>query len=73
MQSDSTRVSVEDLYMTFHQSVLNLDVDSYRELQRHYYATPTLCLELIQTYKDRLKKKRKDVHRMQQKLRNSQG
>lgn len=65
MQSDSTRVAVEDMCMTFHQSVRNLAADFYRELQRHYYATPTSYLELIQTYKDLLGKKRKDVRGMQ--------
>lgn len=51
--------------MLFHQSVRSLADDFYRELRRHYYATPTSYLELIQTYKELLNNKRKAVHSMQ--------
>lgn len=62
MESESTRVAVEDMCMSFHQSVRRLAIDFHRELQRHYYATPTSYLELIHTYKNLLGKKQKDIH-----------
>lgn len=61
MKSEATRVAVEDMCMSFHQSVRRLAVDFHRKLQRHYYATPTSYLELIHTYKDLLGKKQKDI------------
>ena len=41
--------------------VRKLAVDFLREAQRHYYATPTSYLELIQTYKELLGQKRNAV------------
>ncbi|KAG1667277.1 hypothetical protein FOA52_012566 [Chlamydomonas sp. UWO 241] len=60
-ESEHTRGAVEDMCMTFHQTVRGLAADFMRELQRPYYATPTSYLELIQTYKDLLGGKRKAV------------
>lgn len=61
-ESEHTRSAVEDMCMVFHQSVRDLAADFQRQLQRHYYATPTSYLELIQTYKDLLSSKRKAVN-----------
>ncbi len=61
MDTPETRASVEDMCMVFHQTVRTLADRFFRQLQRHYYATPTSYLELIQTYKDLLGTKRKAV------------
>ena len=53
--------AVEDMCMVFHVTVRNLAADFLKEMQRHYYATPTSYLELIQTYKELLGNKRKMV------------
>lgn len=63
-QSQETREAVEDMCMVFHQSVVSLADQFYRDLKRPYYATPTSYLELIQTYKDLLGAKRKQVSDM---------
>eukprot|EP00798_Chlamydomonas_sp_ICE-L_P008519 gene8518-4817_t len=62
MDTEETRASVEDMCMVFHQTVRSLADKFYRQLQRHYYATPTSYLELIQTYKELLGSKRKTVY-----------
>lgn len=61
MDSPQTREAVEGMCMVFHQSVRGLAADFQRELQRHYYATPTSYLELISTYKSLLGAKQKQV------------
>ncbi|KAG2430891.1 hypothetical protein HXX76_009864 [Chlamydomonas incerta] len=62
MTDDATRSAVEDMCMEFHVNVRALAVEFKQELGRHYYTTPTSYLELIQTYKELLASKRKQVH-----------
>ncbi|GFR44543.1 hypothetical protein Agub_g5814 [Astrephomene gubernaculifera] len=62
MDSSETRGAVEDMCMEFHVTVRQLANDFKAELGRHYYTTPTSYLELIQTYKELLSAKRKQVH-----------
>eukprot|EP00899_Mesostigma_viride_P002516 jgi/Mesvir1/12265/Mv00478-RA.2 len=61
MDSEATRGSVIDMCMTFHQEIRHLAERFMRELQRHYYVTPTSYLELITTYKTLLAQKRDQV------------
>lgn len=61
MTDDATRSAVEDMCMEFHVNVRALAVEFKAELGRHYYTTPTSYLELIQTYKELLGSKRKQV------------
>jgi dynein heavy chain len=42
----------------FHMSTQNLSMEFFRRLGRHNYVTPTSYLELINTFKDLLSKKR---------------
>ena len=60
MEQD-VRGAVVDLCMLIHKSVQDLAEVFLRQLQRHYYVTPTSYLELIQTYKELLGNKRKRV------------
>ncbi|GLI63290.1 hypothetical protein VaNZ11_006196 [Volvox africanus] len=62
MDSPETRAAVEDMCMEFHLTVRHLAEDFKADLGRHYYTTPTSYLELIQTYKELLSAKRKQVH-----------
>ncbi|EFJ50020.1 dynein heavy chain 6 [Volvox carteri f. nagariensis] len=62
MDSAETRAAVEDMCMEFHLTVRHLAEEFKADLGRHYYTTPTSYLELIQTYKELLSAKRKQVH-----------
>jgi dynein heavy chain len=46
------------MFQRFHTSTQNLSVDFLRRLGRHNYVTPASYLELINTFKDLLNKKR---------------
>jgi dynein heavy chain, axonemal len=58
-----TQVRHEVVHMCkhFHQSVRHLSFDFFNTLRRHNYVTPTSYLELIQTFKSLLAKKRHQV------------
>lgn len=47
-----------DMCMEFHTSTQALSEEFYSRLKRHNYVTPTSYLELIQTFKTLLNKKR---------------
>ncbi|KAJ3373477.1 Dynein heavy chain 3, axonemal [Kappamyces sp. JEL0680] len=55
------RKSVIEMCKTFHVGTRQLSLKYYENLRRHNYVTPTSYLELIQTYKQLLSKKRKEV------------
>lgn len=54
--------SVIEMCKMFHIGTRNLSFKYFESLRRHNYVTPTSYLELIQTYKQLLTKKRKDVN-----------
>lgn len=47
-----------EMCQAFHVSTQNLSIEFYERLQRKTYVTPTSYLELINTFKDLLSKKR---------------
>jgi dynein heavy chain len=53
--------NVIDMCKTFHVGARLLSLKYYENLRRHNYVTPTSYLELIQTYKQLLNKKRKEI------------
>ena len=55
------RREVVSMCKHFHQSVRTLSLDFYSSLRRHNYVTPTSYLELIQTFKNLLNKKRTQI------------
>jgi dynein heavy chain len=57
----SVRREVVSMCKHFHQSVRNLSVEFYSTLRRQNYVTPTSYLELIQTFKALLGKKRTQI------------
>jgi dynein heavy chain len=57
----SIRSNIVEMCKIFHVSTRNLSAKFYNTLRRHNYVTPTSYLELIQTYKQLLTKKREEV------------
>ncbi|EZA62718.1 Dynein heavy chain 7, axonemal [Ooceraea biroi] len=57
---DERRACIE-MCQYFHTSTQDLTRDFFRQLSRHNYVTPTSYLELINTFKDLLSRKRKEV------------
>ena len=57
----SVKSSVVEVCMEIHSSVSTLGTKFFAEARRHYYVTPTSYLELIQTFKNLLDRKRKEV------------
>ncbi|XP_067216276.1 dynein axonemal heavy chain 7 [Linepithema humile] len=60
MPQDERRACIE-MCQYFHTSTHDLTQDFLRQLRRHNYVTPTSYLELINTFKDLLDRKRKEV------------
>lgn len=60
MPSDERRACIE-MCRYFHTSTQDLTRDFLRNLNRHNYVTPTSYLELINTFKDLLDQKRREV------------
>lgn len=56
------RKTAIDMCMEFHTSTQNLSIKFYNKLHRFNYVTPTSYLELIQTFKSLLSRKRKYVY-----------
>ncbi|EGD83038.1 dynein heavy chain 2 [Salpingoeca rosetta] len=59
------REEVVSMCKHFHESVRTMSEDFYGTLRRRNYVTPTSYLELIQTFKDLLRKKRHEVQTLQ--------
>ncbi|KAJ1517722.1 Dynein heavy chain 7, axonemal [Coelomomyces lativittatus] len=59
--TSNIRSNVVDMCKTFHQDTIALSSRFFNEVRRYNYVTPTSYLELIQTFKLLLDKKRKDV------------
>lgn len=55
------RLACIEMCQYFHTSTQDLTRDYLRQLNRHNYVTPTSYLELINTFKDLLGRKRKEV------------
>ncbi|KXS11241.1 hypothetical protein M427DRAFT_505508 [Gonapodya prolifera JEL478] len=62
--SQSTRTAVVDVCKSFHQSSRILSQKFLEQMRRHNYVTPTSYLELINTYKSLLGKKRTEVQQL---------
>jgi dynein heavy chain len=58
----AVKTNVIEMCKTFHVGTRQLSAKFYETLRRHNYVTPTSYLELIQTYKQLLNKKRKEVN-----------
>ncbi|KAJ3342024.1 Dynein heavy chain 7, axonemal [Gonapodya sp. JEL0774] len=59
-----TRSSVVDVCKSFHQNSRALSQKFLEQMRRHNYVTPTSYLELINTYKTLLAKKRSEVQQL---------
>lgn len=55
---DEERLGCTDICKTFHTTTRELSQRFFLELERHNYVTPTSYLELINTFKNLLSKKR---------------
>uniref|UniRef100_H2Y7K9 AAA+ ATPase domain-containing protein n=1 Tax=Ciona savignyi TaxID=51511 RepID=H2Y7K9_CIOSA len=62
--SDEHRIGCIEMCKRFHTSTRTLSERFMNELQRHNYVTPTSYLELINTFKSLLGKKRTEVHKL---------
>ncbi|XP_078488802.1 dynein axonemal heavy chain 7 isoform X2 [Ciona intestinalis] len=62
--SDEHRTGCIEMCKRFHTSTRTLSERFLNELQRHNYVTPTSYLELINTFKSLLGKKRTEVHKL---------
>lgn len=60
MPQDERRACI-GMCQYFHTSTQDLSKDFLRQLSRHNYVTPTSYLELINTFKDLLNRKRREV------------
>jgi dynein heavy chain, axonemal len=58
---EETKKNVIEMCKTFHTGSRNLSKQFFENLRRHNYVTPTSYLELIQTYKQLLTKKREEI------------
>ncbi|KAI8893820.1 dynein heavy chain and region D6 of dynein motor-domain-containing protein [Globomyces pollinis-pini] len=56
------KTNVIEMCKSFHVGTRQLSLKYFEQLRRHNYVTPTSYLELIQTYKQLLSKKRKEVN-----------
>jgi dynein heavy chain len=59
--TDDVRAGVVDICVNMQKSVFALTERFEKEVQRHYYVTPTSYLELINSFKDLLSQKREEV------------
>lgn len=62
---EQVRQEVVFMCKHFHESVRKISEDYYSSLSRRNYVTPTSYLELIQTFKDLLHKKRHEIQTLQ--------
>ncbi|XP_062849650.1 dynein axonemal heavy chain 2 [Trichomycterus rosablanca] len=67
---EGIQTKVASIFMTMHQSVVQLSQRMKLELKRHNYVTPTNYLELVSGYKKLLAEKRTDIGEQVTKLRN---
>nr|XP_034195921.1 dynein heavy chain 7, axonemal-like isoform X1 [Osmia lignaria] len=59
--TDQERIAGIDMCQFFHISTQNLSTEFFLRLNRHVYVTPTSYLEMINTFKDLLEKKRRNI------------
>ena len=62
--ADNVFHGVVDICVEMQKSVFSLTSRFFREVQRHYYVTPTSYLELINSFRDVLQSKRSEVLQM---------
>ena len=58
---EATKAPLAEICVAMHSGVGDLSARFLSEARRHFYVTPTSYLELIQSYKDLLAKKQKEV------------
>ncbi|XP_050489817.1 dynein axonemal heavy chain 7-like isoform X1 [Bombus huntii] len=59
--TDNERTAGIDMCQFFHVSTQNLSAEFFIRLNRHVYVTPTSYLEMINTFKDLLGRKREEI------------
>jgi dynein heavy chain len=58
---EDVRIACTEMVQLFHTTTFSMSKRFLTELKRNYYVTPTSFLELIQTFKQLLGEKRKEV------------